>query len=79
MNQPETGDTLNMSAALDPSLPRGRINILPATGAATSSSEGSPIQQLPLLQPIAETPGESDDDVQFIFSAPRRRKKKRRR
>ena len=79
MAQPETSDALSISATLDPPLTTSQMTILSATAAATISRERSPTQKRPLPQRISGTTGESDDDVQFIFSAPRRKKKKKRR
>ena len=79
MAQADTSDPLTASATSTPCPSQSQPEALSTADAAPSPTEPSTFQQPFAALPSIETPVESDDDVQFIFSAPRRRKKKRRR
>jgi hypothetical protein len=77
MAQAETSDPPTVSATPVPSPSQSQAKAL-ATD-ATKVTEASTVQQRHSTLRSVEAPAESDNEVQFIFSAPRRRKKKRRR
>ena len=80
MAQAGPSDPPGTPATSDLSPSQGQSTTLPIADGATISSGiiTGPQSSIPQYQQTTDTQVEPDDEVQFIFSAPRRRKKKRR-
>jgi hypothetical protein len=76
MAQVESNDNPSAPATQDAPSSLREPPALPVAEAAIMINSAP---QLPAILPNLNSVGGADDEVQFIFSAPRRRKKKRRR